>query len=295
MAPSRSAAVSGCSASGQASERRRRARGRHLSFTHEPRFQGAADIPRQLGVDRALGSAAFLHLAATYRRTENLPRLDDINLQREPSATTSTADPFSASWRSWAVDRCYARTNRVFEQYDAVTAFTSDGTSRYGGFIRPRRAADGGHRLRPLHVLADDRRLARRWSGRARLRHRSAGGGRGRERRARGGRLGRRTFDLRRAVQLRGGRRRTATAGVVSLRLSGIHTCRSGRSSRPDSPPASTSTPTARGSTIRPTSTHPSAASIRCCRTGAACARRSDASPSAMPAAARPAPHSTCA
>ena len=202
-------------------------------------FKAPQTLRASIGVDRALGSAASLHLAATYRRTENLPRVDDLNLLREPSSHDQYGRPiFGELVKQGALISARPRTSRRFEQYDAVTTFTSDGTSRYGAFsvgldVQPTSAT----RLfaRYTYSKTTDDWLA---AGRDVLEYGldplavAAGGSVGPV--AGDWADGRSNFDV--PSRFAVGGVSSATAGVVSLRLSGLYTWRSGRSFTPGFP-----------------------------------------------------------
>ena len=96
-----------------------------------PDFQAPLTLHASLGIDRALGAAAALHLAAGFRKTDNLPRVDDLNLLRQPSAADQYGRPiFGELVKQGELLSARLGSNRRFEQYDAVTTYTSDGTSR---------------------------------------------------------------------------------------------------------------------------------------------------------------------
>ncbi len=94
-------------------------------------FEAPRTLRASFGIDRAVGASATLHVAASYRRTEHLPRLDDLNLLRTPSARDQFGRPiFGELVKQGGLLVARPGSSRRFDSYDVVSAYTSDGTSR---------------------------------------------------------------------------------------------------------------------------------------------------------------------
>lgn len=87
-----------------------------------------------VGLTRALGPGTALSLSAVLRQTENLPRRRDLNLRTEPNLTDQYGRPvYGPLERAGTVLQAAPGGNRRFNEFDAVSAITTDASSTYWG------------------------------------------------------------------------------------------------------------------------------------------------------------------
>lgn len=99
-----------------------------------PNFDAPRTTRFSFGVTRLLGSLAALHLSTTYRRTDFLPRRDDLNLPENAAGTDQYGRPLYGSLvQQGGVIAAAPSSNRRFGQFDLVSAINADGRSDYQG------------------------------------------------------------------------------------------------------------------------------------------------------------------
>ncbi len=87
-----------------------------------------------IGLSRALGASAALHLSGVLRRTENLPRRRDLNLlATAPYADQYDRPVFGSLVRQGSLLAAEPGSNRRFSEFDRVFAVHTDGISTYWG------------------------------------------------------------------------------------------------------------------------------------------------------------------
>ncbi|MEW5931491.1 MAG: carboxypeptidase-like regulatory domain-containing protein [Gemmatimonadota bacterium] len=113
-----------------------------------PDYQAPRSARGSFGVSRALGATGTLHLSASYRRTDFLPRRTDLNLASAPAATDADGRPvFGTLAQQGALLYAQPGSNRRFGGFDRVWALNTDGWSEY-------RAATVAFEHRPATGLA---------------------------------------------------------------------------------------------------------------------------------------------
>jgi hypothetical protein len=98
-----------------------------------PDFRGPFTGRASFGVSRHVANGTTLHLSATYRETEFLPRREDINRLATPTATDQHNRPIYGPLMKVGQLVASSRPNRRFGDFDVVSALNADGWSRYWG------------------------------------------------------------------------------------------------------------------------------------------------------------------
>lgn len=96
------------------------------------------DAPRtgrvSVGISRLIGSLAAVHVSATLRRTDFLPRRDNLNLLSSPSAVDQYGRPLYGSLvQEGALLAARPESERLFRRFDVLSAINADGRSDYAG------------------------------------------------------------------------------------------------------------------------------------------------------------------
>ena len=99
-----------------------------------PNFDAPRTSRVSLGVTRLIGSLAALHLSTTYRRTDFLPRRDDLNRLASPLGTDQYGRPlYGLLIQQGGIIAAAPGSNRRFRSFDLVSAINADGRSDYRG------------------------------------------------------------------------------------------------------------------------------------------------------------------
>lgn len=99
-----------------------------------PDYEAPRSARGSLGVSRLLGAGTVLHLAASWRRTEYLPRRADLNLAPAAAAADQHGRPvFGTLVQQGGLVFAQPGSNRRFAGFDRVYALNTDGWSEYRG------------------------------------------------------------------------------------------------------------------------------------------------------------------
>ncbi|CAN5897449.1 hypothetical protein BH23GEM9_BH23GEM9_31790 [soil metagenome] len=99
-----------------------------------PGFAAPQTVRGGAGVSHRVGNATAIHLSGAIRRTENLPRRTDLNLQQVPSFRDQYARPiFGELVQMGALLAAQPGSGRRFPTYDEAAGINADGWSDYVG------------------------------------------------------------------------------------------------------------------------------------------------------------------
>jgi len=100
----------------------------------DPDFVPPRSSRLSAGITRATVSGTSVQLAATFRRTENLPRRTDLNLSDDAAGADQYGRPlYGALVKQGGLLVAQPGSNRRFEDYDEVAVISADGVSKYWG------------------------------------------------------------------------------------------------------------------------------------------------------------------
>ncbi|HEX2187792.1 MAG TPA: carboxypeptidase-like regulatory domain-containing protein, partial [Longimicrobiaceae bacterium] len=99
-----------------------------------PDYEAPRSARGSLGISRVLGAGTVLHLSASWRRTEYLPRRADLNLAPTAGAEDPNGRPvFGTLVQQGGLVFAQPGSNRRFSGFDRVYALNTDGWSEYRG------------------------------------------------------------------------------------------------------------------------------------------------------------------